>query len=443
VLATLTRYICNRPSWFWINSALVVGWLYLLWPLFHPIFLTPIYVAYVATLVLPAIGYAYLAAVGGKKINIGLLIIVIGGLAIGETVLRFRGSPSDGEFTPSFTDGQVPYYMFTGEPNGVAYMPSSQGGSKKSDLTYHLNADGFRIDRPLPKTKPKGELRIFITGGSTVVYGAPSTKTIAGFLESDLSQRGIAGVKVYNFGVIGAVSGQELALLAHKLVDYQPDVVISYGGGNDFHSPYQFDPRPGYPFNFVKTQIGTQVFSDRLDFRTAFASQALRSRIIARVLAPRVQEIRAPMVALRRASGYRTSAWEQSIIDAYRGNLHRACRIGHAFSFRFYAVLQPLIVQKSPLSDTESKLHFGDSDFVAYLHRERDRSAEAFRQLQAEDGADGTCRFIDLSQIFAQDGRNLFWDFIHVNNDGNASIAAAIAADMSKSFFAPATARPR
>lgn len=433
MLARLTQYIRNRPFWFWINSALVVGWIYLLWPLFDPIFLTPIYVAYVATLILPAIGYGYLAAVGGKKINLGLLIILIAGLAIGESVLRFRAPSSASEF--SFNDGQVPYYMFTGPPNDVAYMVPPQGAAKKSDLLYHLNADGFRIHRTLPKTKPKGEVRIFITGGSTVVYGAPSTKTIAGFLESDLSQRGIAGVKVYNFGVIGAVSGQELALLTHKLADYQPDIVISYGGGNDFHSPYQYDPRPGYPYNFIKSQIGTQVFAGRLDFRGAFASQVLRSRIIAGVLAPRVQEIRAPMVALRQASGYGTSAWEESIIDVYRSNLHRACRISHAFGFKFYAVFQPLIVQKPSLSDDERQLHFGDPDFVAYLRRQRDRAADAFRQLQAEDGTGGTCRFLDLSEIFANDARNLFWDFIHLNNDGNETIAAAIAPDLTKAFL--------
>ena len=77
--------------------------------------------------------------------------------------------------------------------------------------------------------------------------GAPLEKTIPGQIESELRNRGFSGAKVYNFGIVAAVSGQELALLTHLLVDYAPDFVISYGGGNDLHSPYQYDPRPGFP----------------------------------------------------------------------------------------------------------------------------------------------------------------------------------------------------
>src|SRR5262249_5231011 len=214
-------------------------------------------------------------------------------------------------------------------------------------------------------------------------------------------------------------------------VDYSPDVVISYGGGNDLLSPYQYDPRPGFPLDFVTLQVGTQALARGLDLRTALTSQLFRSRVIALIFAPRVQEIRLPMGALREVVYYRSPEWESAIIKQYSNNLHRMCRLGRAFNFRFYAVLQPMIFQKSPLSGTELELKFGDADFASYMRRQHDQAVIAFNRLQAGDGQEDTCRFVDLSQIFTNDPRSLFWDFIHVNNDGNATIASAIAADLA------------
>ena len=439
-VAAAIGYVAGRPVVFWLNAALLAGWLYLLWPLFDPVFFSPIYAVYLTILTLPALGYAYLALIGGRRINIGLLIVCVFGFAIGEIYLRLRiPAPEQRWSAPIVTNGQHPYYMFTGAPDSSGRMVPQQGGATDADNIYRLNSLGFRIERALVKSKPEGELRIFVLGGSTVFNGAPLARTIPGQLESELLHHGFSGAKVYNFGFVSAVSGQELALLTHLLVDYAPDVVISYGGGNDMHSPYQYDPRPGYPFDFVTLQIGTQALAGSLDLRSALASQLFRSRVIALIFAPRVQEIRLPMSALRTAAGYRTPEWEHAIIDAYSNNLHRMCRLGRAFNFKFYAVLQPLIFQKSPRSDTETKLKFGDADFASYMQRQHDRAAVAFRRLQADDGVDGACRFVDLSQIFANDPRSLFWDFIHVNNDGNATIASAIGTDLANSFLSGRT----
>ena len=436
VFKAVMRYFACRPLFFWLNAVLVGGWLYLLWPLFSPVFFTPIYAIYLAALLLPAIAYAYLALIGGHRTNLGLLICLFFVLATGETYLRLKVDPRGDRFSrPIIANGQHPYYVFTGIPNTLGEMAPQMGGANGSENVVKLNSLGFRIERPLQKRKPAGELRIFVVGGSTVFMGAPLTKTIPGQIEAELVRRGMSGAKVYNFGVISAVSGQELALLTHLLVDYEPDLVISYGGGNDFHSPYQYDPRPGFPLNFVKLQIGARALDDGLDLRSALASQLFKSRLIALIFAPRSQEIRLPMRTLRMEVGYRAPDWENSIIEAYINNLRRMCRIGHGFNFKFYAVLQPLIFQKLPLSDAEKAIKFGDAKFASYMQRQHDRAATAFSRLQASDGADGTCRFVDLSDEFANDSRNLFWDFIHVNNDGNATIGSAIANDLTRSLF--------
>jgi lysophospholipase L1-like esterase len=430
-VAAAIGFVVSRPVAFWINAALVSIWLYLLWPLFSPVYLNPIYVAYLMILTIPVLGYASLALVGSRQTNVGLLMGCVFGFAFGEIYLRLWIPAPEQRFSaPIVMNGQRPYYMFTGVPNSSGRMIPQQGG-KDSENDYRLNSLGFRIERPLVKSKLEGELRIFVIGGSTVFNGAPLEKTIPGQIESELRSRGFSRAKVYNFGIVAAVSGQELALLTHLLVDYAPDFVISYGGGNDLHSPYQYEPRPGFPYDFITVQVGTQALARGLDLRSAVAGQLFRSRVIALIFAPREQEIRLPLGAMRRMVGYRTPEWESAIIEEYSNNLHRMCQLGRAFNFRFYAIFQPLIFEKSPLSDTERMLKFGDSDYASYMRRQHVRVVDAFRRLQSGDGRDGTCRFVDLSQIFVNDPRGLFWDFFHVNNNGNATIASAIAADLA------------
>src|SRR5262245_29915389 len=137
-------------------------------------------------------------------------------------------------------------------PAAEGRMVPQQGAASEVDNEYRLNSLGFRIERPLHKSKPEGELRVFVLGGSTVFHGAPLAKTIPGQVETELRRIGLNGARVYNFGVVSAVSGQALAVVTHLLADYAPDVVIFYGGGNDIVQPYQFDPRPGFPIDFVR-----------------------------------------------------------------------------------------------------------------------------------------------------------------------------------------------
>jgi hypothetical protein len=301
---TAIQYLGDRRLSFWLNAVLVGGWLYLLWPLFSPVFFTPIYAIYVTVLVLPALLYAYLALIGGNRLNLGLLIASFCVFGIGETYLRLKVAPPEQRFSgPIVTNGQHPYYMFTGAPNRLVQTIPQMGGTNDPENFAKLNALGFRIERPLEKTKPAGELRILVLGGSTVFFGAPLAKTIPGQIESELVRRGISRATVYNFGAVSFVSGQELALLTHLLVDYEPDVVISYGGGNDLHTPYQYDPRPGFPFDFITLPTGTRALAGELDVRSALASQLFKSRLITPIFAPRLQEIRLPMHTLRMEVG--------------------------------------------------------------------------------------------------------------------------------------------
>jgi hypothetical protein len=129
---TTIRYFGGRPLFFWLNAVLVGSWLFLLWPLFSPIFFTPIYAVYLTVLVLPALAYAYMALIGGNRINLGLLIASFFVFAIGETYLRLKVTPPEERFSgPIVANGQHPYYGFTGIPNALKQMAPPGGWDKR------------------------------------------------------------------------------------------------------------------------------------------------------------------------------------------------------------------------------------------------------------------------------------------------------------------------
>ena len=83
--------------------------------------------------------------------------------------------------------------------------------------------------------------RIFMFGGSTMFGWAESDDyTIPSAVVKALTQRGIGGVKVINFGQLGYVNTQELILLLEQLRQRNiPDLVIFYDGYNDTFSAFQ------------------------------------------------------------------------------------------------------------------------------------------------------------------------------------------------------------
>ena len=102
-----------------------------------------------------------------------------------------------------------------------------------------INAMQFRMEGDLATPKPKGVYRIFLTGGSTAYSsGAPSQeRTIAGYLEEKLN-REIGPVTGHRYEVIIAAncawaSTHERIIIENKLMELEPDLVVSFSGNND------------------------------------------------------------------------------------------------------------------------------------------------------------------------------------------------------------------
>ena len=115
----------------------------------------------------------------------------------------------------------------------VGYAPAA--GPQASG---HINSQRFRYPRDLVVPKPPGVCRIFLVGGSTAFgAGARSNETtVAGYLETLLNASG--GSSQATFEVVTAAacawaSTHERIVIENRLVEFEPDVVVSLSGHND------------------------------------------------------------------------------------------------------------------------------------------------------------------------------------------------------------------
>ena len=278
--------------------------------------------------------------------------------------------------------------------------------------------------------KPAGEIRIFVLGGSTVVHGVPLANTIPGVIERHLRENGLAAARVYDFGVVSFVSGQELALLVQRLVDLKPDLVIAYDGGNDLMQPWFYDPRPGYPFNFAAWEAAIDAFSKRSSaVPKTVASLADDSALLQALLGRTRHRVRVTLDQQRRMTNYGSDDWKQAVVDSYARNVAEMCRVAQAHDILYAAWFQPMLPFSRELADRPLAMS-GGGEVVRSLREQRERIPTAVAQRLPAPPIGVGCRFADLSGMFEEQGSELFWDIIHVDNRGNQQIGRRIADEL-------------
>lgn len=99
----------------------------------------------------------------------------------------------------------------------------------------------------------EGKIKIAFFGGSTSIFNdpeKPNSKNIPQYLERILSEKLKKDVVIVNYSCAGARHRQHLHMLLEFLPEFEPDIVIFYGGNNEILSPYSDDPRVNYPFDY-------------------------------------------------------------------------------------------------------------------------------------------------------------------------------------------------
>jgi lysophospholipase L1-like esterase len=369
----------------------------------------------------------------GRIRSIGRTVALVAfGTAVGFVLVELlsrvvlpAGSPLEKIYPADAVRAPEPYTMFGGRPGGrLAYPPGTP---------ERLNGRGYRGAEPAP-VKPDGEIRVFVVGGSTVFEGDPPLPVL---LEAELHDRGLTAVRCFNYGVLSAVSGQELARIVFEVVDLEPDLVVMFDGGNDLTSPVQYDPRPGYPFNFIVYEanplLGRDVSAYPKWTLLAYGSNVLRA------LAPGVFTDRfVDLERVRSEAGYLSPEWRDRIASGYVGNLVKAQRISRAFGSDFSAFFQPLVFFKRTLGHEEQKIA---APLEGFGKMARDLRLRVRLELQRARSRQGLVAR-DLSDIFDSIEEDMFYDIIHVTRPGKEILARAMAEDVGPRIRGTETPAP-
>jgi hypothetical protein len=369
--------------------------------------------------------FGYLSLVLGRRGNARLLPCFAATCIGAELLMRAMGSFGTGHDLE--WRQPRPYLMFSGPSNGRVTLPYAQMGNDV-DRLMRFNSEGFRIEREILLPKPADEIRIFVMGGSTVVFGAPLANSIPGAIETALHAGGLPQARVYNFGVASFLSGQELSLLVHRLADLEADLVIAYDGGNDLFSPWMYDPRPGYPYNFVAWEEAIDGLSNTGPKSKTIAGVAQDSALLQALVGTTEWNIRNGLDRLRRNVGFASEPWKRALVNSYAHNIAAMCRNAQANGALFAAYFQPMLPYSRTLDSRQLKMS-GGAEMVEGLREERELVPAAVAAQLAKTAAGARCQFGDLSAFF-ENAPATFFDIIHIGNEANQQIARRIARDL-------------
>lgn len=366
---------------------------------------------------------------GGAR-NRLLATIVLVSLPAGEIGLRTWVPRAD--FENLIYRFPRPYLGFTARP-GTHTIADPMSVPQGRDATLRINSLGLRHDHEITVPKPPNEFRIVVLGGSTVFNGSTPEQTIPGALEAALTSHpteppggASRDYRVYNCGVVSFVSGQELSLLLHHVIDLQPDLVISYNGCNDLASPLYYDPRPGYPYNEIQRE--QRVAAGILHHLGGLLGQ---SRLLRTLFPDAVRSAATDQAAMRATAGFATEEWENRIIERFASNLTKMARLSRAHGARFMAALQPMLQHKRPATDSEQHLRYGERH-DDYFARQYPRAQAMYRELDLEFTSDPEVAFVDVTNAFDGYEKPAFWDYVHTSNEGNAHLAGRLLEELQR-----------
>ncbi|MCB0325672.1 MAG: SGNH/GDSL hydrolase family protein [Bdellovibrionales bacterium] len=333
------------------------------------------------------------------------LLLTVGLLLVSDYALLLV-SDDDHTFLSSTNREARPFTMVGGARN------------QESRRKYGLNHLGYPGRAP-SMPKPPGEYRIIMLGGSTVAMGAPSVPEL---LEQRFAEGKADYVRVYNFGVPTSTMAMDLARLVFEASEFEPDLALFYGGGNDIGMPFQGDPRPGYPPNFFAFEHNPLLTAgtNNQSLSTLFLTLLLFSRTVRSINAEGLRATIVDLKGLREEVSWPSRAWSEQIARRYLADVQKAVEIGNGFGIRTFVAFQPLLYFKPSLSQEELKLDRHLVGEHALFCREL-----MLRGLGALE-KDVSLQWLDLSGLFDHTPETVFYDGIHPLQAHQGTIASAL-----------------
>lgn len=291
---------------------------------------------------------------------------------------------------------RVPYIEFTGEPNfhkKIDIDINAPDKRLKFAWDVHHNEMGY-LGKSI-REAPDSCVKILFFGGSTGYYGHPP---IPELLETELNQK-LNGKKVFiaNCSVVSSNHNQHIHALIEQFIGKKIDMVIFYGGYNENIQPLSYDPRPGYPYNFYFNNECAHWRLNLVKYSSILGEIDKRYGIITGIN------------SFRKKYAANKAKWYRSIADNYLKTLENAKLItnkvlqsGAYSQTKFIAIYQPFIVPVDFISTGK------------YIQK----------QVRSSD------YIYDMNNLInTKTQKNvMYYDNIHVNQEGNQLIAEKIAA---------------
>lgn len=285
----------------------------------------------------------------------------------------------------------------------------------------NVDSAGQRLT-PQPVAAAEARQSVWFFGGSTMWgTGQRDSATIPAVVASQLAARGVAGVRVRNFGETGYVSSQELLRLMLELrAGGHPDLVVFYDGINDAASS-AMNGRCGLPQNETRRQMEFAI-GRFLTLRGRFEfAEALR---LMRAQASLDNGVRR-LASLRMTPELEGVA--RGVTECYGRNVRLIEALAKTYGFRVVYFWQPTpSASPKPLTAferaaTDSTALDGLQPYLWLFNRAAARDIDAVMAPLAPG------RFHNLAAIFTADTGAVWLDFVgHLTERANAVVARAM-----------------
>jgi hypothetical protein len=297
---------------------------------------------------------------------------------------------------------------------------------------YHgryVNVDerGIRRTWQSPDSAAAGAVDVFMLGGSTTWgNGSRDDHTIPSELSRLLHERGVKA-RVTNFGESGYVSMQELVMLELELrKGHIPDLVIFYDGVNDTYSAWQ-QGNAGIPQNEHSREVEFNMSNPRrrgertgLLVKEYAQNLALRrfADSIVKHIGPKHRGV-APALPPRD-----DDALAQGVAKIYSGHMELVRTLANTYGFKYLFFWQPNIFEKTNLTKTE-RVQAGGMQAEGEFFR---KAYDVVRASHFETNG----HFYDISATFRDESAPVYFDFCHMGEEGNRTVASHMLNEVMK-----------
>jgi hypothetical protein len=259
-------------------------------------------------------------------------------------------------------------------------------------------------------------------------------------------------IEVINAGIQSSVSRQSLVQLLLTVVDYHPDIVILYDGGNDLGLPLTYESRPNFPYNFQTMEEAWNLY--REEHRASLWRIALERSYLFRMARARFNPSKTelvptsddPFAGTNRVSAERVMSDRTFVVNqiaAYLSIWRKLVELSEAYHFRPVCVLTPASAGLDPnyaVPRMMQSFHLNRENALQWIRAFDLLYGEAGRQIEQLRVEYPGARFLNLTH-FLQPSEKYFWDLAHLYDEANMVVAERIYSDIRPAIEASLASR--